>query len=163
MAREFSAGGVVLRKMKGKWCVAAIRPRRGSGTATKRAQADVLALPKGIIDPGERPEVTAVREVQEETGLKARIVTKLGDVKYVYRRTWDDGARVFKIVSFYLLHYTSGRLGDIAPETRHEVEAAEWIALEEASKRLAYNGERDMAKRAQQYLLDHGNDVKQET
>src|SRR5205085_11230783 len=95
--------------------------------------------------------------VREETGLDTNIVTKLGDVKYVYRRSWSDGERVFKIVSFYLLSYVGGRLGDIVPEMRHEVEAAEWITLKEAPARLSYAGERDMARRAQQYLDDHKN------
>ena len=78
----------------------------------------VWALPKGIIDQGEKPEQAALREVTEETGIEARLVTKLGDVRYVY--TWA-GERVFKVVSFYLFRYSRGRLGEIAPEQRIEV------------------------------------------
>ena len=69
----------------------------------------VLALPKGLVDPGEKPEQTALREVREETGLVATTITKLGDIKYVYVRSWGDGERVFKIVSFFLLRYRVGR------------------------------------------------------
>ena len=95
----------------------------------------VWALPKGLIDQGERPEQTALREVAEETGIEARLVTKLGDARYVY--TWA-GERVFKVVSFYLVRYSRGRLGEIAPEQRIEVAEARWFPLEDAPEVLAY-------------------------
>jgi 8-oxo-dGTP pyrophosphatase MutT (NUDIX family) len=137
MRREFSAGGVLVRRLRGRWWLATIRPAgRPEG---------LWALPKGLIGPGESPEEAALREVREETGLEANPVQKLGDVRYVY--TWA-GERVFKIVSFYLFRYRSGRLGDIAPEQRIEVDEARWLPLEEAPKLLAYKGEREMAAKA---------------
>ena len=105
----------------------------------------VWALPKGLVDPGESPEETAVREVREESGVTGRIVEKLGDVKYVY--TWD-GERIFKIVSFFLLRAGRGRIGEIEEAMRIEVAEARWLPLEEASRLLAYRGEREMAKLA---------------
>jgi 8-oxo-dGTP pyrophosphatase MutT (NUDIX family) len=135
--REFSAGGVLVRKLKGDWMLAAIRP------AGKKA--GVWALPKGNIGRGEDPRETARREVHEETGATGRLVEKLGDVRYVY--TWD-GERIFKVVSFFLLRYSSGRLGELPPETAHEVAEVRWLPLAEAPKLLAYGGERDMAERA---------------
>jgi len=117
--------------------VAAIRPAgKPEGT---------WALPKGLIGPGERAELTALREVTEETGVEATPVEKLGDVRYVY--TWA-GERVFKVVSFFLLRYRSGRLGDIPAEHAHEVAEARWLPLEEAPQLLAYKGEREMAAKA---------------
>jgi 8-oxo-dGTP pyrophosphatase MutT (NUDIX family) len=107
------------------------------------------ALPKGLIGPGEKPDATAVREVAEETGVTGTLVEKLGDVRYVY--TWR-GDRVFKVVSFYLLRYSSGRLGELPPETAHEVAEVRWLPLEEAPRLLAYQGEREMAERAISYL-----------
>jgi len=145
MRREFSAGGVVVRRLRGRWMVAAIRPRG--------RKPPVWALPKGIIGPDERPEDAALREAQEETGVTARLVTKLGDIRYVY--TWS-GERVFKVVSFYLLRYSRGRLGDIAPEQRIEVDEARWLPLEEAPKLLAYRGEREMAEKALAFIREHG-------
>ncbi len=137
MKREFSAGGVLVRRLRGGWVFAAIRP------AGK--EPGVWALPKGLIDPREKPEQTALREVSEETGAQGRLVEKLGDVRYVY--TWR-GERIFKIVSFYLLRYSRGRLGELPPETAHEVAEVRWLPLEEGSKLLAYKGEREMAERA---------------
>jgi 8-oxo-dGTP pyrophosphatase MutT (NUDIX family) len=103
------------------------------------------ALPKGLIASGERAELTALREVVEETGVEATPVEKLGDIRYVY--TWA-GERVFKVVSFFLFRYSSGRLGDIPPEHAHEVAEVRWLPLEEAPKLLAYKGEREMAAKA---------------
>jgi len=129
---------------------------RGNSVQSKTVLAKtVLALPKGLVDPGEKPLETALREVYEETGVTADPVTKLGDSKYVYTRTWGDGARVFKIVSFYLMRYRSGRINEIAPEMRIEVARARWIPLEEAPALLAYKGEKQMAQRALEYVETH--------
>jgi 8-oxo-dGTP diphosphatase len=137
VAREFSAGGVVVRRLNGRWMLAAIRPGgKPDG---------VWALPKGLVGPGEKPEETALREAAEETGVEATSLGKLGDVRYVYTR---GGERVFKIVSFYLLRYRRGRLGDLPPALAFEVAEARWLPLEEAPRLLAYGGEREMAERA---------------
>ena len=143
MKREFSAGGVLVRRLRGRWMMAAIRP------AGKKE--GVWALPKGLIDPGEKPEQTALREVAEETGARGRSAGKLGDVKYVY--TWA-GERIFKVVSFYLVRYSGGRLGDVPPEHRHEVADVRWLPLDDAPRLLAYGGEREMATKALERLGD---------
>jgi len=143
MRREFSAGGVLVRRMRGRWYLAAIRP------AGKRE--GLWALPKGLVGRGEQPEATAVREVAEETGATGRLVGKLGDIRYVY--TWA-GERVFKVVSFYLLRYRGGRLGDLPPEHAHEVDEARWLPLDDAPSLLAYQGERELAARALETLRD---------
>ena len=137
MQREFSAGGVLVRRLRGRPVLAAIRPAgKPEGT---------WALPKGLIGPGERAELTALREVAEETGVEATPVEKLGDIRYVY--TWA-GERVFKVVSFFLFKYRAGRLGDIPAEHAHEVAEARWLPLEDAPRLLAYKGEQEMAERA---------------
>jgi 8-oxo-dGTP pyrophosphatase MutT (NUDIX family) len=128
---------VLVRRLRGRWWLAAIRPGG--------KPAGVWALPKGLIDDGERPEATALREVSEETGAEGTPVQKLGDVRYVY--TWA-GERVFKVVSFYLFRYRRGRLGALAPAHRVEVAEVRWLPLEDAPQLLAYKGEREMAAKA---------------
>ena len=122
---------------------------------TKRARKVTLCLPKGALDPGEKPPEAALREVLEETGITARLVTKLADSKYAYVRNWGDGARVFKVVSFYLMRYESGRIDDVSDAMRDEVRKALWLPLDEASKKLAYGGERQVTRKAQIYLQVH--------
>jgi 8-oxo-dGTP pyrophosphatase MutT (NUDIX family) len=163
MAREISAGGVVLRQISGIWHVALIEPRKdepqketskaASARAAKRPRQRrraVLALPKGLVDAGEKPQAAAVREVREETGIVAEAVTKLSDNKYVYVRTWGDGKRVFKIVSFYLMRYVSGEIDDLASDMRIEVKRALWVPLADAAKQLAYSNERKVLREAQE-------------
>lgn len=160
MVREISAGGIVIRERDGESWVAAIElppseqqpdpPKSG-----KKLVKPVLALPKGLVDPGEKPLETALREVYEETGVTVDPITKLGDIKYVYTRAWADGERVFKIVSFYLMRYRSGRIDDITPEMRIEVARALWVKLEDAARVLAYKGEKQMVRKAMQYLEEH--------
>jgi len=152
MVREISAGGVVIRKSGAKWEMAAIQPQREPAPTSKKA---LLALPKGLVDAGEKPEQTAIREVLEETGLSAALVSKLRDIKYVYVRSWGDGERVFKIVSFYLLRYLSGEIDSIDAKMRVEVKRALWIPVEDAALRLTYRGEREVVQAARQYLKSH--------
>jgi 8-oxo-dGTP pyrophosphatase MutT (NUDIX family) len=157
MAREISSGGVVLRAIAGEWHIALIEPQREELKTSKASQKKaVLALPKGLVDKGETPQETAVREVREETGVSAELITKLTDIKYVYVRSWGDGERVFKIVSFYLLKYVSGEIGEIAPEMRIEVKQALWVPLAEAPQKLAYSNERRVLQLAAEYLEKNG-------
>ena len=144
MQREFSAGGVLVRRLRGRWMMAAIRP------AGK--PEGLWALPKGRIDDGESGEATALREVAEETGARGRSLGKLGDVKYWFN--WR-GERIFKVVSFFLVRYEAGKLGDITEAFRHEVADVRWLPLEEAPRLLAYKGEKEMAEKALAFLSDH--------
>jgi 8-oxo-dGTP pyrophosphatase MutT (NUDIX family) len=141
--REFSAGGVLVRTIRGRPMVAAIRPQ---------GRDRVWALPKGRIDEGETAAETAVREVREETGVAGRLVEKLGDVRYVYTASWKGGERIFKVVSFFLLRAGRGRIGEIDDAMRVEVAEARWLPLDEAQQLLTYGGEREMAAKALERL-----------
>ena len=145
MRREFSAGGVVVRRMRGRWFAAVVRPRR------EHHRPQVWALPKGLIDPGERGPETAVREVFEETGLRAVVDRKLGDVRYVY--TWD-GERIFKVVSFFLLRATGGRIGDLPPGWRSRSPRRGGCRSRTRPALLSYGGEKEMARKAVEALAE---------
>jgi 8-oxo-dGTP pyrophosphatase MutT (NUDIX family) len=143
MRRELSAGLVLVRRMRGAYWLAAVRPQgKPEGT---------WALPKGLIGAGETSAETAVREGFEETGLHSRLQSKLGDVRYVY--TWQ-GERVFKIVSFFLALAGKGRIGDLPSGMEIEVAEARWLPLVDAPRLLAYKGEREMSQRALDVLSE---------
>lgn len=164
MLREISAGGVVVRHKDGVWWMAAIEPPKESASSPASSSVPgkpstrrkvILCLPKGLVDKNEKALDAALREVREETGITAAPITKLADIRYVYVRSWGDGERVFKIVTFYLLRYDSGRIDNISDEMRVEVVRARWVPLEEAPKLLAYRGEKQMARQALEYVKSH--------
>ena len=125
----------MVRRFRGRPFIAAVRVKGG----------EVLALPKGHIDPGESAPEAAAREVREETGLEAELVEKLGDVRYWYQRA---GQRIAKEVAFFLCEYRSGDPAD----HDSEVEVARWMPLDEAVTALSYKGEREMVERALERL-----------
>ncbi len=134
MKPEFSAGGVVVRRFRGRHFVAVITTFKGA-----------LALPKGHPDAGESAVDAALREVREEAGIDTVLVEKLDDTRYWYVKR---GERRLKVVSFFLLRYRSGSVRD----HDDEVASAGWIPLAEAPERLSYPGERDVAARAIEVL-----------
>ena len=129
--------------MRGRWWFAAVRPQgKREGT---------WALPKGLIDEGERAAETALREGYEETGVRSRLATKLGDIRYVY--AWE-GERVFKVVSFFLAHALTGRIGALPPGMEREIAEARWLPLADGPRLLAYKGEREMVAKASEILAN---------
>ena len=129
---DFSAGGVVVRGDE----VIVIVPVKRAADGSR-----VLGLPKGHPDGDETPERAARREVREETGISAELIEELGDVHYRYER---NGRWVSKRVTFYLFEYRSGDLAD----HDHEIEDARWMPLQQASRELTYEGEREIVARA---------------
>lgn len=135
-AREFSAGGVVIRGDQ----VVTIVPTRRAADGSR-----VLALPKGHVDPGESPIEAATREVREETGIVAEPVCELGESRYWYRR---EGRTISKRVSFFLFNHVEGSTED----HDDEVEEVRWIALADAETQLSHTAEREMITLALAYL-----------
>lgn len=157
---ETSAGGVVLRHIRGAWQVAIIEPNIiNADTITRRAKArpegTVFALPKGGVDEGETSEQCADREVFEETGVRGLRLFRLTTIRYLYVRSWGGREHVSKSVSFYLFLYSSGRLGQIRPDMRDEVRKAFWFPLDKAHRKLTYRGEREVLKMAQKIVREH--------
>ncbi len=157
MFREFSAGALVLRHMQEQWWVAVIVPGSHGEPEDRK---DILALPKGNVDAGEVPEEAALREVMEETGIRARTMTKLTDVRYIYHRKWDSGKRIHKVVSFFLMRYQSGKIGEITAAMKKEVRHAFWLPLDLAPSKLSYRGEKKAALLALEYLQSHPEEFK---
>jgi 8-oxo-dGTP pyrophosphatase MutT (NUDIX family) len=144
--REFSAGVVLVRRMHGRTWFAAVRPQG--------KPEGVWTLPKGLMGPGEKAAETALREGFEETGVDGRLVSKIGDVRYVYTQSWTPGRgeRVFKVVSFFLARAGRGRIGELPAGMEIEVAEARWLPLDDATRLLAYGGEREMAEKAREML-----------
>jgi len=138
LKRQVSSGGVIFRRHADTIEVALITVRRDG----------VWCLPKGLIDKGESPEKTAVREVAEETGLKGRIIEKLGEIAYWYHLK-EEKAKCRKTVHFFLMEYESG---DISNHDR-EVDNAVWLPIDKAIEKAGYKNEKEMIKKAEEILI----------
>jgi 8-oxo-dGTP pyrophosphatase MutT (NUDIX family) len=136
---QVSAGGVVFRGDKGKVEVVII-----SVGGQNRWQ-----LPKGLVEKGESPETTAVRETREEAGVSSEVVQLIETIEYWYAGL-DNGIRVrfHKRVHFYLLRYVSGDTKD----HDWEVNEARWVPIEDAASQLAFDNERRVMERARQLI-----------
>lgn len=131
--RVVSAGGVVLRGGAPEVLVVSLKGGR------------VVTLPKGQVEAGERYPETAVREVREETGVEAAVVSPLGKVRYYFTvRNGGEPVTVGKEVHYFLMAY---RGGEPRPQLS-EVEAAFFLPVSEALERLSYPNEREMLRKA---------------
>jgi 8-oxo-dGTP pyrophosphatase MutT (NUDIX family) len=106
-------------------------------------------LPKGIVDPGESPQVTAVREVREEAGVDAELIRLIETIEYWYRSVKNgQPVRYHKFVHFYLMQYRSGEVSD----HDHEVEEARWVSFDEALEMLDFKSEREVVEKAREMI-----------
>ncbi|MCP2042365.1 8-oxo-dGTP pyrophosphatase MutT (NUDIX family) [Pontibacter sp. HSC-36F09] len=136
---QVSSGGVVFRQAPSGIEVALIsvgKPERWQ-------------LPKGIVDPGETPEVTAVREVQEETGVTAALVEKIDTIEYWYvGDKAGQRVRFHKFVHFFLLSYRSGDIG----QHDWEVNEARWVDLQAAKELVSFKSGRQALEKAERMI-----------
>jgi 8-oxo-dGTP diphosphatase len=133
LIKQISAGGVIFRKTANKVEIALVSVNEGKA----------WCLPKGVVDKGETPEMTAVREVREETGLTGRILEKLGDINYWYYIKGEN-AKCRKTVSFYLMEYVQGDTTDHDAE----VDSAEWLSIDKAFETVSYRGDKSIVEKA---------------
>jgi 8-oxo-dGTP pyrophosphatase MutT (NUDIX family) len=111
------------------------------GTPDRRGRIR-WSLPKGHIEVGERAEETAVREIAEETGIRADVLAALGSIEYWFRA---EAHMVHKTVQHYLLSF---RDGELTAANDHEVADVAWVPIDELPSRLAHADERRLAKKA---------------
>jgi len=137
---ETSAGGLVVDRTEGTPRVALI------GRLDRRGRL-LWSLPKGHVEAGETHEDAAVREVEEETGIKGRVLAALGTIDYWFVA---EDRRIHKTVHHYLLEAAGGELSD----DDVEVDEVAWVPLSELHSRLAYAGERRLAETAADLLAD---------
>lgn len=137
---QVSAGGVVFRQIDDRTEVALI-----SVGEEARWQ-----LPKGLLGRDETPEQSALREVQEETGLTAELLRPLDTIEYWYYATTRHGNRVryHKNVYYFLMRYLSGDTADHDAE----VNEARWFEIGEAAQQLAFKNERKVLVLAQEAI-----------
>jgi 8-oxo-dGTP pyrophosphatase MutT (NUDIX family) len=138
LKRQISSGGVIFRRQGNDFDVALISVKGGRN----------WCLPKGLVDRGETPEATAVREVREESGLSGRIIDSLGDITYWYY-IQGENAKCRKTVHFYLMEYVSGSTS----EHDFEVDEAAWVPIDAAIERISFKGDREILEKARKRLL----------
>lgn len=145
--RQISAGGVIFRRTANGVEVALISTKGGK----------VWGLPKGAAEKGENLARTAHREVREETGLEGRIIDKLGHIEYFFTFKDAQGTRrIFKIVYFFLMEYTSGRVED----HDQEVDECRWVPIDEAACLMRFKDEKEMIEKAGRMIEGLGDGEK---
>ena len=144
MNRIFSAGGIVIRKS-----TESTKSIRGTGglevLVTQHSKYKGWDFPKGHIERGESSEDAALREVEEETGVKAEIIEKVGATQYFY---YDQGERVLKQVTFFLMKYT----GQGKATTAFEVSAHKWLAPDEVEAQLTFKDTKELWRKAEERI-----------
>lgn len=141
--RIFSAGGIVVKD-------ASDGPRI---LVTQHSAHKGWDFPKGHIEKGETSEQAAVREVEEETGVKAEIIEKVDKSEYFYYDPTSPriaglrgarGERVFKTVTFFLMKYAGVGIATTAEEVSEIV----WLTAGEVEEKLSFAGSKEVWKKA---------------
>lgn len=137
MKFEFSAGGVVYKKGGNNILI----------LVAQHSQHHGWVFPKGIIGDhikGEKKEDTAVREVEEETGIKAKILKPLTPVSYWYV---FENEKIKKTVYYFLM--------DFVEDTKKrdlEMENVEWISIEDVENKLSYKSDKQVWQEARKLI-----------
>ncbi len=129
--RIFSAGGIIIRNDKKGLRI----------LVTQHSGHKGWDFPKGHREIYESEEQTALREVEEEVGVKAEIIERAGQTQYFY---YESGERVLKTVVFYLMKY----LGEGEATTAFEVSDQKWLSLDKVEEQLTFKDTKELWKKA---------------
>lgn len=138
MKFQFSAGGIVYRKEKGQTFI----------LVSKHSGHKGWVFPKGLIGDkhkGEKKEITAIREVKEETGIEAEIEKKLPPVTYWFK---FEGETIKKTVYYYIMKATGGNI----ESHDDEMEEVEWLQKKKVMDRLTYKADKEVWEIAQSLI-----------
>lgn len=142
--RIFSAGGIVVRRSttstKGTKST-----KRVEVLVTQHSKHKGWDFPKGHREIYESEEQAALREVEEETGVKAEIIEKVGQTQYFY---YDSGERVFKTVVFYLMRY----IGEGEATTAFEVSGMKWLPPDGVEDQLTFKDTKELWGKARERI-----------
>lgn len=141
---EVSAGGIVVDTSTDMLNVAIIARLNRGGRLE-------WCLPKGHPENQENNEEAAVREIEEETGIRGRVLTALGSIDYWFT---VSGHRVHKTVHHFLLVSTGGHL-TIENDPDHEAVDVAWVPLADLGRKLSFPNERRIADLAREVLPEY--------
>ena len=127
--REVSAGGVLFKG-------------HGDAVVLLHRRNNTWVMPKGHVEPGETADQAALREVAEETGLRARIVQEVGTTRYVFRPPWDR-ALIEKTVHWFLME-----VADLQVALEPWFDRVLLVSAQDAAALLTYPADRDILRRA---------------
>lgn len=142
---ERSAGGIVFKEENNQYLWLVIRARGKN----RKTGSGVYKFPKGHLKKEEFLKAAALREVEEEGQIRAEIVTKVGSNNYVL---WDrvKKRKVVKKVTFFLMKYLAP--SDLRYADAEVILAREWLPYEEVVKKLAYDSEKILLRKARERL-----------
>lgn len=142
---EFSSGGVIYRDTNNTIEVALVATRGSS----------IWSLPKGLINKGESPEETALREVREETGLNGRLINLIDKGSYWYFIK-EENVKCKKTVYYYLMEFMSGSV----KEHDSEVDEVSWFPINDAIKKASYKGDKEILQKAETMIEESTHQAK---
>jgi len=150
---ERSAGGIVYRIDEGKtlWLVIKTLSKKNTTRMGTSARKVVLKFPKGHLNNNEVLKAAALREVEEEGRIKSKIVSKVGSNDYII---WDrtEHKKIIKKVTFFLMEYVEE--SNLKYYDNEVVIDREWLGFDEAMKKLSYDSEKVLLRKANNRLVE---------
>lgn len=136
MIKEFSAGGIVFNNLGQVLII--------KNASLKNPKNSYWGFPKGHLEKGESAEEAALREVEEETGLKVEVIKKIDDSKYIFVNSNQE--KISKLVSIFLMKQT-GKEGELKIQEA-ELLDAKFVSVQEALETLRFKNDKELLKKA---------------